>query len=140
MQGLQQQIAAQAVEQNLRAIASKIEDHLDDEMHKLDNMNEEEFDRLREQRLGALKKQQKKRQEWLRKGHGEYREVEEKEFFNEMKVSALNFLDKTRDGGPNFDAQLTRTRPLSFAPTALERDRERIAWCVTFTETTGPAR
>merc|ERR1711934_860726 len=72
MQGLQQQIAAQAVEQNFRAIASKIEDHLDDEMHKLDNMNEEEFDRLREQRLGALKKQQKKRQEWLRKGHGEY--------------------------------------------------------------------
>ena len=96
MQGLQQQIAAQAVEQNLRAIASKIEDHLDDEMHKLDNMNEEDLDRLREQRLGALKKQQKKRQEWLRKGHEEYREVEEKEFFNEMKVSPLNFLDKTR--------------------------------------------
>ena len=96
MQGLQQQIAAQAVEQNLRAIASKIEEHLDDEMHKLDNMNEEDLDRLREQRLAALKKQQKKRQEWLRRGHGEYREVEEKEFFNEMKVSALSFLDRTR--------------------------------------------
>ena len=46
MQGLQQQIAAQAVEQNLRAIASKIEEHLDDEMHKLDNMNEEDKNKL----------------------------------------------------------------------------------------------
>jgi len=52
---------------------------------RLDNMGEEDLDRLREQRLLALKKQQKKRQEWIRKGHGEYREVEEKEFFNEMK-------------------------------------------------------
>jgi len=60
---------------------------------RLDNMGEEDLDRLREQRLLALKKQQKKRQEWIRKGHGEYREVEEKEFFNEMKVSHPNVLN-----------------------------------------------
>ena len=59
------------------------------ETERLENMGEEDLDRLREQRLAALKKQQKKRQEWMRKGHGEYREVEEKEFFNEMKVGAL---------------------------------------------------
>ena len=29
--------------------------------------------------------QQQKRQEWLRRGHGEYRDVDEKEFFAEMK-------------------------------------------------------
>ena len=43
------------------------------------------MDRMREKRLQALKKQQQKRQEWLRRGHGEYREVDEKEFFAEMK-------------------------------------------------------
>merc|ERR1711977_747676 len=85
MAGMQQAIAQQMLEQNLMSIASKIEDQLDDEIHRMDKLDEDDMDRLREKRLQALKKQQQKRQEWLRRGHGEYRDVDEKEFFAEMK-------------------------------------------------------
>ncbi len=51
----------------------------------MENLTEDDLDRMRERRLDALKKQQRKRQEWMRRGHGEYREVDEKDFFNEMK-------------------------------------------------------
>jgi len=82
---MEQALVQQALEQNLMGIAKQMEDSIDDELHRMENLDEDDLDRLREKRLLALKKQQKKRQEWLRRGHGEYREVEEKEFFNEMK-------------------------------------------------------
>mmetsp|Transcript_4587 Transcript_4587/g.9959 ORF Transcript_4587/g.9959 Transcript_4587/m.9959 type:complete len:221 (-) Transcript_4587:119-781(-) len=82
---MQQAIMQQALEANLMNIATTIEDQLDDEMHRMENLTEDDLDRMRERRLEALKKQQRKRQEWMRRGHGEYREVDEKEFFNEMK-------------------------------------------------------
>lgn len=52
---------------------------------RLETLDEDDLDKLRERRLAALKKQQAKRKEWLRRGHGELRDVEEKEFFNEMR-------------------------------------------------------
>ena len=111
------------------------------ETGRLENMGEEDLDRLREQRLAALKKQQKKRQEWMRRGHGEYREVEEKEFFNEMKVGALLAGSDLSTGLALTDGRPFRpTLCLSCSRLSVCRRRERIVWCATFTATTGPAR
>lgn len=82
MEQLQQQI----VEQHLLATAQKVEDQLDNEMHQLQKLDEDDMESLRQQRLQQMKKAAIKKQEWLRKGHGEYNEIaSEKEFFAEMK-------------------------------------------------------
>ncbi|XP_061735293.1 thioredoxin domain-containing protein 9 [Nerophis ophidion] len=68
--------------------AKLVEDKVDAELTKLSEMDEDDFERMRERRLEALKKAQKQKQEWLSKGHGEYREIpSEKEFFSEVKES-----------------------------------------------------
>ncbi|XP_051938282.1 thioredoxin domain-containing protein 9 isoform X2 [Hippocampus zosterae] len=68
--------------------AKLVEDQVDTELTKLNEMDEDDFEKMRERRLEALKKAQKQKQEWLSKGHGEYREIpSEKEFFGEVKES-----------------------------------------------------
>ena len=82
MEQLQQQI----VEHHLLAAAQKVEDQLDNEMHQLQKLEEDDMESLRQQRLQQMKKAALKKKEWLSKGHGEYNEIAtEKEFFAEMK-------------------------------------------------------
>uniref|UniRef100_A0A8D2JTR5 Thioredoxin domain containing 9 n=1 Tax=Theropithecus gelada TaxID=9565 RepID=A0A8D2JTR5_THEGE len=65
-----------------------VEEHLDSEIQKLDQMDEDELECLKEKRLEALRKAQQQKQEWLSKGHGEYREIpSERDFFQEVKES-----------------------------------------------------
>ncbi|KAM6978596.1 thioredoxin domain-containing protein 9 [Tautogolabrus adspersus] len=75
-------IMAKVLEQS----AKLVEESVDAQLSKLNEMDEDDLDRLKERRLEALKKAQKQKQEWLSKGHGEYREIpSEKEFFGEVK-------------------------------------------------------
>ncbi|KAM8856563.1 thioredoxin domain-containing protein 9 [Spinachia spinachia] len=77
-------ILAKVLEQSAKLVEEKVDAHLS----KLNEMDEDDLDRLKEKRLEALKKAQKQKQEWLAKGHGEYREIaSEKEFFSEVKES-----------------------------------------------------
>ncbi|XP_041807392.1 thioredoxin domain-containing protein 9 [Chelmon rostratus] len=72
----------------LEQSAKLVEEKLDAQLSKLNEMDEDDLERLKERRLEALKKAQKQEQEWLSKGHGEYREVpSEKDFFSEVKES-----------------------------------------------------
>ena len=81
-----EQLHQQIVEQHLLATAQKVEDQLDNEMHQLQKLDEDDMESLRQQRLQQMKKAALKKKEWLRKGHGEYNEIaSEKEFFAEMK-------------------------------------------------------
>lgn len=69
-------------------VLEKVEEQVDAELSKLNELEEDDFERLKEKRLEALKKAQKQKQEWLSKGHGEYREIpSEKDFFGEVKES-----------------------------------------------------
>lgn len=80
------QIVQQAVEQSVLRVAKQLEDQLDAELHKLENLHDDDLDRIRQRRIQDLKLQQERTKEWISKGHGEYREImEEKEFFKEMK-------------------------------------------------------
>lgn len=68
--------------------AKAIEDQLDDELAKLDKLEDDDLERLREKRIQQLKKQATMRQQWLGQGHGEYQEIfNEKDFFAKVKTS-----------------------------------------------------
>uniref|UniRef100_A0A3Q3ISD4 Uncharacterized protein n=1 Tax=Monopterus albus TaxID=43700 RepID=A0A3Q3ISD4_MONAL len=72
----------------LEQSAKLVEEQVDTQLSKLNEMDEDDLERLKERRLEALKKAQKQKQEWLSKGHGEYRELpSERDFFSEVKDS-----------------------------------------------------
>ncbi|XP_026000908.1 thioredoxin domain-containing protein 9 [Astatotilapia calliptera] len=78
------EIIAKVLEQS----ANLVEEQVDAQLAKLNEMDEDDLERLKERRLEALKKAQKQKQEWLSKGHGEYRDISsEKDFFSEVKDS-----------------------------------------------------
>eukprot|EP00245_Coleochaete_scutata_P007205 TRINITY_DN22336_c0_g1_i1.p1 TRINITY_DN22336_c0_g1~~TRINITY_DN22336_c0_g1_i1.p1 ORF type:complete len:210 (-),score=62.82 TRINITY_DN22336_c0_g1_i1:734-1363(-) len=77
----------QVVEQQVLAVAKAVEDHIDDELNRLERFDEDDLDKLRQRRLQEMKSQAAKRSEWLSRGHGEYTEIEEKGFFKEVKAS-----------------------------------------------------
>ncbi|XP_035682481.1 thioredoxin domain-containing protein 9-like [Branchiostoma floridae] len=70
------------VEQQVIQAAQAVEEQIDAEMNRLDNMDEDDLERIKQKRLAVLKKQASKKQELLQMGHGQYTEIpEEKEFF-----------------------------------------------------------
>jgi hypothetical protein len=60
----------QILAEQLVQAAKVVEEKLDAEINKLENMDEDEMEALKTKRMAALKKQQAKRQEWLAQGHG----------------------------------------------------------------------
>merc|ERR1712086_676756 len=51
-------------------------------------MSEQDLDKLRESKLEQRKRMEKQKGEWINKGHGKYREInDENEFFRECKQS-----------------------------------------------------
>ncbi|XP_782876.3 thioredoxin domain-containing protein 9 [Strongylocentrotus purpuratus] len=78
----------QVLQQQLSKVAEIMEGQVDAEIHRLDNLDEDELDVLRQRRLVALKKQREKEDEWRSIGHGQYQEIPvEKDFFAECKKS-----------------------------------------------------
>ncbi|XP_077537974.1 thioredoxin domain-containing protein 9 [Haemaphysalis longicornis] len=77
-----------AVAQNLLEASRVIEEQIDAEIEKLDKMADDDLEGLRQKRLDALKKFEKKKRDWLQKGHGEYSELaSEPDFFEACKAS-----------------------------------------------------
>ncbi|XP_064637160.1 thioredoxin domain-containing protein 9-like [Lineus longissimus] len=77
-----------AVQQQLIAATKIMEDQVDAELDKIDRMQDDDYDKLRQKQLENMKKSADQRQEFLKKGHGNYSEVpDEKEFFNTCKNS-----------------------------------------------------
>ncbi|KAL3878778.1 hypothetical protein ACJMK2_031108 [Sinanodonta woodiana] len=65
-----------------------MEDQIDAEIQRLDNLDDDDLEKLRQKRLESMKQAQKQKQEWLVAGHGKYFEVaDEKQFFEECKKS-----------------------------------------------------
>lgn len=76
------------IEQQVLTVAQVVEEKLDDEISKLDRLDEDDLEVLRERRLQQLKKMAAKKQHWVSLGHGEYQELmSEKEFFAAAKSS-----------------------------------------------------
>ena len=79
-------MATSNTEAALLKAAEIIEDQLDGQIEKLDNMGTDDLEKLRENRLKAMKDKAKKQQELVTKGHGAYREMpSQDDFFKEVK-------------------------------------------------------
>lgn len=65
-----------------------IENQLDAEIERIDKLDDDDLESLRQRRMDDMKKVQEQKQVWLANGHGEYSEVaDEKEFFAACKKS-----------------------------------------------------
>ncbi|XP_073966344.1 thioredoxin domain-containing protein 9 [Choristoneura fumiferana] len=70
------------MEQVLYNVAQTVEKQLDNELERLDTLDNSDLEALRQQRLAEMKARAHKKQEWLANGHGSYSEIDgEKEFF-----------------------------------------------------------
>lgn len=79
----------QAIHDQVLSAARDVEDQLDSQLHALNKLDEDDMEDMRRKRLEQMKHMAKKKQEWINKGHGEYREIDgEKNFFSEMKGEA----------------------------------------------------
>mmetsp|Transcript_12032 Transcript_12032/g.33838 ORF Transcript_12032/g.33838 Transcript_12032/m.33838 type:complete len:219 (+) Transcript_12032:234-890(+) len=82
----QQAMVQAAIEQQVLNVAKQMEDQLDSQMQKMENLGEDDLEAIRRKRIDDMKRMQAKKQQWIANGHGEYREIlGEKEFFKEMK-------------------------------------------------------
>lgn len=76
------------VEQQMLAVAETIERALDDELERMDNMDENDMQNIRRKRIQQLKEMQKRKELWVSKGHGIYHEISQPtEFFDFAKKS-----------------------------------------------------
>lgn len=79
-------IVQQAVENSLLQAAKEAEDAIDNQLKALDNLDDDDLERLRQSRIDQLKRQAQQLENWRARGHGTYREIDnEKDFFAEMK-------------------------------------------------------
>merc|ERR1719194_254071 len=87
MEGLVQAQVQQAIEGQVLAAAPQMEDALDEKLHELENLDEDDLERVKQRRLDEMKKRHQQVQRWRADGHGEYREIHgEKDFFKEAKA------------------------------------------------------
>jgi len=78
----------QILGEQLLHVAERMEEQVDSEIAKLEQMDEDELEVLKRKRIEKMKEMQKQKTEWLKQGHGEYEEIpDEKEFFNVTKNS-----------------------------------------------------
>ena len=60
------------LEQQLMAAANMVEQQLDSEIEKLDKMDKDELELLREKRIAAMKRAEDQKRKWIADGHGKY--------------------------------------------------------------------
>uniref|UniRef100_A0A0N5ASC2 Thioredoxin domain-containing protein 9 n=1 Tax=Syphacia muris TaxID=451379 RepID=A0A0N5ASC2_9BILA len=78
----------QALGERLLQVATEVEKKVDEEIGKLENLDEDDLETIRRKRMQELKKKQMQKQEWLINGHGKYEELpDERAFFDATKKS-----------------------------------------------------
>ena len=74
------------IEHELLKTAHEVEQQLDDELHKISKLNEEDLEDARRKRMEEMRGNQLNRKEYLKRQHGEVHQlIDEKEFFSKMK-------------------------------------------------------
>ncbi|XP_023952159.1 thioredoxin domain-containing protein 9 [Bicyclus anynana] len=89
------------MEQVLQQVAQTVERQLDNELDRLDALDNSDLEAIRQQRIAEMKQRAKQKQEWLAMGHGEYSELsDEKEFFTVCNKSENVVCHFYRDDTP----------------------------------------
>lgn len=75
-------------EAQMLAVASAIERAVDDELDRIDNLDDDDITVIRRKRLAQVKEMQKRKDEWIQRGHGRYHPITDpKHFFDCVKQS-----------------------------------------------------
>ncbi|KAA3680553.1 uncharacterized protein DEA37_0012186 [Paragonimus westermani] len=81
------------MEAQLIKAAQALEDTMDEQLNRLDNLGEDDLEQIRQRRLKQMKEESVKRSEWLAAGHGVYSELSnERDFFDACKKSTSGFV------------------------------------------------
>jgi len=84
---MQSMVQAQ-MEHHVMNVAQTVEAELDAKLRAIDDLDEDDLERIRERRMQEMRKLNDKRQEWRAMGHGIFSEItSEKEFFEAAKKS-----------------------------------------------------
>ncbi|KAJ8973850.1 hypothetical protein NQ317_016405 [Molorchus minor] len=89
------------LEEKLINVTKAIEKQVDAVIDRLDNLDTNELDQIRLNRIKELQKQEEQRKVWLSNDHGKYEELaEEKMFFDIIKKSENVVIHFYRNGSP----------------------------------------
>jgi len=78
----------QMLEQQLLKAAEVMEEQIDSEMKKMNELDDDDIEAIRQKRLKDMQKAHAAKQAFLLKGHGVYKEIpSEKDFFDQVKNS-----------------------------------------------------
>ncbi|KAF7259521.1 hypothetical protein EG68_03035 [Paragonimus skrjabini miyazakii] len=92
-QSAKQGTTQKILEAQLMKAAQALEDTMDEQLHRLDNLSEDDLEQIRQRRLKQMKEESLKRSEWLAAGHGVYSELSnERDFFDACKKSTSGFV------------------------------------------------
>jgi len=84
--------------QRLLEAAKVVEEQVDAQLQELDNLDDDDYEAIRQKRLDQMKKMAAKRDEWIQNGHGKYEELpDEKAFFDATKKSRRVIVHFYRD-------------------------------------------
>lgn len=87
------------IQSQIIGAAVQLERQLDSELNRLEALDTDDLQSLRDQRMREMKKLQEQKQQWLTNGHGTYTELaDEKEFFEVSKKSPNIICHFYRDG------------------------------------------
>jgi len=79
---------AELISNQMLRVAQEEEEKLDQQISKLENLDEDDFEQLREKRKQDLIKKQRKMQDWYSNGHGRVTEIADQQgFFDAYKKS-----------------------------------------------------
>ena len=78
----------QQMEHHVLNVAQTVEAELDAKIKAMEDMDEDDLERIRERRMLQMRKMNEQKQQWRAQGHGTYTEItSEKEFFEACKKS-----------------------------------------------------
>jgi hypothetical protein len=118
------------VEQQLLAVAEQMERAVDDELAKIDNMEDEDLEAVRAARRKQVADMAKRRDLWLQRGHGSYHEItDHKHFFQCVKQServVVHFKRKATERCAIIDGHLQKVARAHFETRFCCVDVERV--------------
>lgn len=76
-----------AVEAAVVGSMQKVEQDLDNEIHRLQNLQEDDLEAIRRKRLAQMRQEAESKAMWRRNGHGSVHLIPEKDFFTKAKSS-----------------------------------------------------
>ena len=122
---------AQAIlEQQMVRAAEVIEEQIDEEIKKVDEMDDDDLDMIRQRRIEQLKRARAQKDKWASKGHGVLQEFKTpEEFFKAVKSNerlVVHFYRTMNDNCKVMDQHLSKIAPKHYETLFAKVDAEKV--------------